>query len=309
MRYFIALLLLFTLVHCQSQPLEPVTDPADLGPHLETLLEAKKDFKTHLVRSGEGIESPEIPTGDDFNLIQYPAAGGKLAAYLTSDPENGKRHPALIWIVGGNTQEIGDVWSPQERDNDQSASAFRRAGIVMMFPSQRGGNDNPGKPEGFLGEVDDILAAADYLAKVPYVDPEQIYLGGHSTGGTLAMLVGESSDRFAAVFALGPVAMAWQYGGEMVYCDPDNEAEMRLRSPIYWMHCVKRPMYVIEGDQGNWHGSIEFMAAANTNPNLHFFRVDGHDHFTVIAPVAELLAQQIIDRKIKLTKKLLAELK
>lgn len=55
---------------------------------------------------------------------------------------------------------------------------------MMMFPSQRGGNDNPGKREGFLGEADDILAATDHLEKLPHVDPDQIYLGGHSTGGT-----------------------------------------------------------------------------------------------------------------------------
>ena len=41
----------------------------------------------------------------------------------------------------------------------------------MMFPSLRGGNDNPGAKEGFLGEVDDVIAAADFLAKQPYVDP------------------------------------------------------------------------------------------------------------------------------------------
>ena len=34
----------------------------------------------------------------------------------------------------------------------------------MMFPSHRGGIDNPGQREGFFGEVDDILAA------LPYVD-------------------------------------------------------------------------------------------------------------------------------------------
>lgn len=42
--------------------------------------------------------------------------------------------------------------------NDQSASAFRTKGIPMMFPSLRGGNDNPGVQESFFGEVDDVLA-------------------------------------------------------------------------------------------------------------------------------------------------------
>ena len=66
----------------------------------------------------------------------------------------------------------------------------------MMFPSLRGGNDNPGNKEGFLGEVDDVLAAADFLSKQEFVDPNRIYLGGHSTGGTLVLLVAACSNKF-----------------------------------------------------------------------------------------------------------------
>jgi dienelactone hydrolase len=53
----------------------------------------------------------------------------------------------------------------------------------------RGGNDNPGTKEAFLGEVDDILAAALYLARQESVDSNGIFLGGHGTGGTLVLLV------------------------------------------------------------------------------------------------------------------------
>ena len=37
-----------------------------------------------------------------------------------------------------------------------------------------------------------------FLAAQPYVDPARIYLGGHSTGGTLALLVAECSETFRA---------------------------------------------------------------------------------------------------------------
>ena len=240
--------------------------------------------------------------GNEFELVDYQSPVGPLAAYVSTDPGDGQKHPAIVWITGGDNNSIGDIWSPQPRSNDQSASAFRKAGIVMMFPSQRGGNDNPGKREGFYGEVDDILAATDHLAKLPYVDPSQIYLGGHSTGGTIAMLVGACSDRYRAIFSLGPVAAAGQYGGEYVYCDPNDELEMQLRSPVYWMHCVKSPMYVFEGaEDGNWDGAIDIMAEENTNPKIQFFRIIGHDHFSVIAPLAEKLAGQIETGRIDVT--------
>lgn len=49
--------------------------------------------------------------------------------------------------------------------------------------------------------MDDVLAAAAALAPQPYADAEQIYLGGHKTGATLALLATEVSSQFAALFA------------------------------------------------------------------------------------------------------------
>ncbi len=267
----------------------------------QSLREARSGFVTQIVSSGESYGAPDTPTGSEFELIRYQSPAGLLAAYLTTDPGDSQKHPAIVWITGGDNNSIGDVWTPSDRSNDQSASAFRREGIVMMFPSQRGGNNNPGRREGFYGEVDDILAATDYLAGLPYVDPDQIYLGGHSTGGTMVMLVGACTDRFRAVFALGPVAAAAQYGGEYVYCNPNNESEMVLRSPLYWLHCVKSPMYVFEGaENGNWD-AIQNMVDENSNSEVQFFKVPGHDHFSVIAPLTEKLATQIVAGKIKIT--------
>ncbi|MEP3480460.1 MAG: prolyl oligopeptidase family serine peptidase [Fuerstiella sp.] len=261
---------------------------------MQTLVQARSGFVTKIVKEGESYGPADIPPGNDFQLIRYQSPVGDLSAYVTSDPGDGQKHPAIVWITGGDNNSIGDVWSENDRSNDQSASAFRKAGIVMMFPSQRGGNDNPGKREGFYGEVDDILAATEHLANLPYVDPQRIYLGGHSTGGTMVMMVAECSDRYQAVFSLGPVAAAEQYGGDCVFCNPFNEKEMNLRSPRSWLHCVQSPMYVFEGArQGNW-SAIEQMANQNTNSKVQFFKVPGYDHFSVIAPLAEVLADQIV---------------
>ncbi len=273
-----------------------------------TLADAKKSFNTKIVNDGEESGPPDKPRGKYFNLIHYNSPVGPLAAYLTKDPGDGKKHPAIIWITGGDNNSIGDVWSYADRGNDQSASAFRKNGIVMMFPSQRGGNDNPGKREGFLGEVNDILAATDYLAQLPYVDSTQIYLGGHSTGGTMVMLVGACADRYRAIFSIGPVASAAHYGGDFVYCNLKNRREMLLRSPVNWLHGIKNPMYVIEGAQnGNWE-SIKFMVNKNSNPKVQFFKVPDHDHFSVIAPVTEILADQIITGQINMTQQIIQNL-
>lgn len=312
------LVLLFSvaLVGCDVAPSsspsasESTTTSIQSASHQQTLVEAREAFVTRVVNDGEPFGAPDVPTGDDFELIRYQAPVGRLAAYVTTDPGDGKKHPAIVWITGGDNNSIGDVWTPADRSNDQSASAFRKAGVVMMFPSQRGGNDNPGKREGFYGEVDDILAATDHLAQLPYVDPAQIYLGGHSTGGTMVMMVGACTDRYRAVFSLGPVASAAQYGGDCVYCDPKDEQEMRLRSPIDWLHCMKSPMFVLEGaDGGNWDGAIEIMANQNSNPKIQFYKVPGHDHFSVIAPLAEELARQIVSGQVNVTQQTIDKLR
>jgi dipeptidyl aminopeptidase/acylaminoacyl peptidase len=302
MRAFVLLLSFsFVLVGCNPVPNLPASrNPSPMATQ-QTLREARAGFVTKVVRSEKPYGEPDSPRGGEFKLIDYNSPVGRLAAYVTPDPGDRKKHPAIVWITGGDSNSISDVWTPNDRSNDQSASAFRKAGMVMMFPSQRGGNNNPGQREGFYGEVNDILAATDYLASLPYVDPEQIYLGGHSTGGTMVMLVGAYSDRYRAIFSLGPVASPAQYGGKFVYCDPNNEKEMGLRSPIFWLNSVKTPMYVFEGaENGNWD-AIQLMNAKNTNSKIQFFKVSGHDHFSVIAPLTEKLAAQIVQGDLNIT--------
>jgi dipeptidyl aminopeptidase/acylaminoacyl peptidase len=261
----------------------------------QSLAEARTGFQTRLLTQSRDGNAPEQPPSGVLELVHYAAPSGRLAAYVTPRPAAGGRHPAIIWMTGGDSNSIGDVWSGRDPANDQTAAAFREAGIVMIYPSLRGGNDNPGYREGFLGEVDDVLAAADYLASLDYVDPERIYLGGHSTGGTLVMLVAAMSNRFRATFAFGPVEDVRLYGGDFVYGDMNDPREVRLRSPVYWLDSVRRPLLVFEGNgQGNI-GSLETIQRLNRNPQISFHMVPGRDHFSALAPVTTLLAKRIVD--------------
>jgi Fe-S cluster assembly iron-binding protein IscA len=260
-----------------------------------TLAEARKGFKTKLTRRSQpGSAAPEPPAGV-FRLVRYDSPAGKLAAYLTPDPMDGKKHPAIVWITGGDCNSIDEgCWKEGPADNDQSASAYRKAGIVMMFPSLRGGNDNPGPKEGFLGEVDDVLAAAEFLASQPFVDPQRIYLGGHSTGGTLVLLVSECSDRFRAIFSFGPADDVLNYGPRYNPFALSDRKEVRLRAPRLWLHSIRSPTFVFEGTaQGNLD-SLRTMARSSKNPKVQFIEVKGANHFNLLAPTNRLIAQKIL---------------
>ncbi len=272
----------------RSAPPAPPPPPAKMS-----LADARRGFQTKLVRQEKANLPVDAPPSDIFRIVQYDSPLGKLPAYLSPDPEDGKKRPAIIWIHGGNYNSIGEIWGDAPADNDQTASAFREAGILMMFPSMRGGNENPGVKEGFLGEVDDVLAAADFLAKQPGVDPDRIYLGGHSTGGTMALLAAECSPRFRAVFSFGPVADVRSAVRHIVF-DTSNPREVELRSPVLWLDFIGSPVFVIEGTiEGNL-GALEQMSHATTNVNVHFCPVNRATHFSTLAPATKLLAEKIL---------------
>lgn len=259
-----------------------------------TLSQARATIATRLIRRERDGTAPPTPPAEVYALVRYPAPGGDYSAYLTPRPTTPGKRPAIVWLTGGDCNTIGDVWSPQPRENDQRALAYRDAGIVAMFPSLRGGNDNPGVREGFYGEVQDVLAAADYLATLDYVDPQRIYLGGHSTGGTLALLVAESDPRFRATFAFGPVHDVSVYGPDMLPVAWDDAREIRLRSPGYWLSSIRSPTYLFEGDRNGNVADLVRMRSENRNAEVRAFLVPQADHFSALAPLNALIARKIL---------------
>jgi acetyl esterase/lipase len=268
-----------------------------------TLLDKRKGHKTKLVRVLPDEEDPlEEPPKEWFKLIKYKAPVGPCAAYVSVPPDPAKRGPAIVWLTGGfPVGGAGDsAWTRQPVTNDQGASIYRAHGIVMMYPSLRGTFGNPGKQESFYGEVEDVIAAAKHLASLPYVDPKQIYLGGHSTGGTMALLVAQSTDLFRAAFCFGPSISPRGYGAEAMAYDVDNEKENELRSPLLHVDCIQTPTWVIEGTiDGNLESLEELrkMGSAVNNPLLHCLAIVRGNHFDILAPLNRLIAERITKLK------------
>jgi dipeptidyl aminopeptidase/acylaminoacyl peptidase len=237
--------------------------------------------------------APAPPAGM-YERIKYPAPLGKNTAYVTPVVKDGRKRPAIVWIQGGFDWSVDDsAWKPAPRSNDQSARAFREAGMVEMLPSLRGCNDNPGEREYFLGEVDDVLAAIEFVRKRPDVDPERVYLGGHSTGATLALLVAASRPPVRAVFAFGPIAWIKWYGKTGTALDSAAVAERTIRSPAAALADATAPVFVIEGERGNVSSFEQLRINAGKAP-VRFFRVRGADHFSDLAPVSELIATRVV---------------
>jgi len=261
-----------------------------------SLLDSRRGFATKLNRKRADGEAPPEPPARLLHSVKYRTPAGDLAAYISPRPPDGKKRPAMIWLFGGFSNSIDEnAWHLGPSENDQSATAFREAGIIMMYPSLRGGNKNPGFIEGFYGEVDDVLAAVDFLTKLDYVDAKRIYLGGHSTGGTLALLVAESTDRFRGIFAFGPVEDASGYGAENLPFDISDRKEVELRSPGKWLQAIRNPTFVFEGTSRRSNiASVMAMSRVSQNSQIHFHPVKGGDHFSILAPVSGVIAAKIL---------------
>ncbi|MCU0674816.1 MAG: prolyl oligopeptidase family serine peptidase [Myxococcota bacterium] len=236
---------------------------------------------------------PQAPLTPHLELVRYAAPLGPQWAYATPVRTDARR-PAVIYVVGGFDWGIGDVWTPQPIENDQSGAAFQREELVVMYPSLRGSHDNPGRNECFLGEVDDLLAAGDHLARRPDVDPGRIYLVGHSTGGTLAMLVAAARPRFAGIFAFGPHSNA-DYGDDDCFPEGLPELELKVRSPVDYVDVVRTPTWVIEGAVDGNTAGIDWMKEYVGDAPVHFLVVPELDHFSVLRPGTEVLAEAIVN--------------
>jgi dienelactone hydrolase len=140
-----------------------------------------------------------------------------------------------------------------------------------------------------------VVAAAAFLAQQPGVDPQRIYLGGHSTGGTLVLLTAEYSSRFRAVFAFGPIDDVRRYGGQFLPPGLTDMTEIKLRSPIYWLDSVKQPTFVFEGAVAPSNAvAVTSLQSASKNPAVHFYLIPGATHFSTLAPTNKLITQKIL---------------
>lgn len=271
-------------------------------PPTQTFSEARRLFSTHLAQHSRDTAPPPKPPSHVFTQVKYAGPLGPMNAYMTPVPQviTGKR-PAVIWLGGGDHNSLRDhLWNAQRLENDQSAKQLREAGIIMMVPALRGGSQNPGDKEGLCGEVDDVIAAADWLAKQPHVDPSRIFLAGHSTGGTLALLVAAASDKFRCVFAFGPIDKAGAgYAREsMPWFNRASTKEVLMRSPVYWLKDIATSTYVVEGTDAPTNApALDALAAATSNEKIKFIAVRGVDHYSILAPSLRAIADKIVADK------------
>ena len=258
-----------------------VTSATSYPEQTEDYAQARQHFQTKLIRQGpspQRWQNERPPAG--VQELPYQSGNLRLQAWVSGPPPDGRRRPAVLFLHGGFAFGADD-W--------EQTLPFRNAGFVVMTPKLRGENGLPGSYSMFYNEVDDVLAAAETLAKLPYVDNNRIYVAGHSVGGTLSLLASMTSKRFraAASFSGSPDQVAWARGQtELVPFDRNDKEEFRMRSPLAFPRSFKCPARL-------YYGSQEFLFASSSQKTAKLAKAAGGDvealsvpgdHFTSVEP-------------------------
>lgn len=204
-------------------------------------------FRTTLVRPGPASHHREpAACPPDAAAVAYRSGGLMLRAFATPVVPGGKPAPAVLFLHGGFDLGAGH-WA--------MTRPFRDAGYVVLVPSLRGENGQPGACSLCYDEVADVLAAAEALAARPDVDPARLYLAGHSVGGTLTLLTALASGRFraAASFSAAPDMAEWSRGRpELIPFPPDRPGEFRARSSVAFATGFRCPVRLFYGEDEYW---------------------------------------------------------
>jgi dipeptidyl aminopeptidase/acylaminoacyl peptidase len=195
-------------------------------------------------------------------LVHFPSKDGKWTisalVYVPYNlPRNGE-HPAIVYVHGGPTAQTTNTFS-------RFLQYMANQGYIVIAPNYRG---STGYGKDFQqanlfdmggGDLQDVLAAADWIKQTGYVDPKKLILMGGSYGGYLTMMgVTKAPELWAAGVPIVPFV---NWFTEIQNEDPvlqqsdlatmgdlvKNKALYEERSPINFVDQIKAPLYLLAG--------------------------------------------------------------
>ncbi len=253
-----------------AAPVIPATnDPAELKRLWAEQQETAQWEKGQLLKQVDDLRIELAAKGTlDYRKLAYPSTDGlPIPSYLFKPltPPAGKV-PAVIYVHGSQHGQFNSRTFPR-------VAELVKRGYIVLAPDYRSSSgytkefndaaDYGGK------EIDDMLAARDYLAAMPEVDGRRIAIMGQSHGGyNTLMALARYPDKFVAgVDFFGPTDLVWrltakpgengnaepgdrEYFAKMVGKSIDEAPELyRARSPRYIAKDIKPPLLILHGDK------------------------------------------------------------
>jgi dipeptidyl aminopeptidase/acylaminoacyl peptidase len=231
------------------------TAPGDLWVY--SMSDGKAHQLTHSLVGGVRSEDMVEPY-----LVHYPSKDGKWTisafVYMPYNLPHQAEHPALVYVHGGPTAQTMNTFN-------RFVQYMANQGYIVIAPNYRG---STGYGKVFQqanlfdmggGDLQDVLAAADWIQQTGYVDPKKLILMGGSYGGYLTMMgVTKAPEVWAAGVPIVPF-VNWfteiqnedpvlQQSDLATMGDPvKNKALYEDRSPINFVDRIKAPLYLLAG--------------------------------------------------------------
>jgi len=242
-----------------------------------------------------GLEAGELRTLRDIAykddvISQTPYEQERCKLDLTL-PADAKGFPTYVWFYGGGLKNGG-----KDLDSEYCAeirASLARAGVAVVTPDYR-----LSPKVKYPAYVDDAAAAFAWTVKHIAAhggDPRKVFIGGHSAGGYLALLVGMDPERLKPHgLTLGSVAGIAQVSGQVFnhYTVRDERGQARYgitsdeAAPAFHIRKSLPPILTIYAQNDMLSRAEENMFFVTTlkaagHTENYSLRVDDRDHATV----------------------------
>lgn len=212
-----------------------------------------KVYPTTLIEPGIAFHKVDLPGGDDtrqLGIYQPVHVKSKMGCIFTT--------------IAGSTGFTGRSLD-NGKGNPPEILPYVKAGYTVVAYSMDGNVDLEKATNKTINEginsfssahygVDNVKAAIDYaLANVPNIDKNRIFIAGHSSAGTVALLASENEPRIKACIAYAPaVDLHRRYDkdvfGEIDKAYPDFDQILTEASPITNINLINCPVFVFHAD-------------------------------------------------------------
>jgi len=163
-----------------------------------------------------GVLREEILLSDQDEPYNPPGHGGILWVYLPEGQHAAGSLPCVLICGAGSTLLEGMALS--EGDEPEHIPYVKAGFAVVAY--ELDGDEGLGDVDAYnafknsrAGLVNARNALEFVLAKVPEVNPKQIYSAGHSSAGTMSLLFAEHEPRLAGCIAFAPCSDVQKFIG------------------------------------------------------------------------------------------------
>jgi dipeptidyl aminopeptidase/acylaminoacyl peptidase len=195
-----------------------------------------------------------------YESVSYPGANGKSIQMWVNYPPNfdrSKKYPLFMVIHGGPHNAVTN--GMQFRWN---AQVFGSWGYISVQPNFHGSSGfgqaftDSINPEWAEQPYQDVIKAAQFMAKQPYIDSDRMVAGGGSYGGYLTTILLGREHPFKALVAHAAVYNLYtQTGADFAverprfggFWENDNRAVIERNSPHLAAANFKTPTLVVHG--------------------------------------------------------------